>query len=215
MPLKQFEREYQLYQHVICIPFFTSYRKWKSFVEWKTTVKTHKMLHYKKVLQSELFILHPVHRSCLVRLRQLCHELSTLRLFHIEPDLTDSMGDFCDKQAAQKQRVEGMLEQCGGKILDLVLRSCQTSLRDFLDACGFVHHQDEQPGAASIEVSAIDTLRSATGTPSTTGGTRIYDFREAVHGDPGTAEKILNEITYTEVGSVVLVFVCEITSPGH
>ena len=81
MPLEQFEREFALYHRVIRIPFFQSYRTWKSFAEWKTNVKSHKMHHCKTVLQGELFLLHPVHRSCLVALRQLCHEMSTLRLY--------------------------------------------------------------------------------------------------------------------------------------
>ena len=41
MELERFEREFELYHQVIRIPFFQSYRKWKSFIEWKTNVKTH------------------------------------------------------------------------------------------------------------------------------------------------------------------------------
>ena len=134
--LEEHERQAALFIALKSIPFFRRFPKWRTFMAWRKSTKSHKLSRCKKALQHELFLLHPMHRSCLLQLRLMCQKLWRLRLFDVQSS-TGSISQFGDRQAQQKSEVELQIESCMESVHNLILRSCRKSLADFLESCGF------------------------------------------------------------------------------
>ena len=105
VPLDDFEREYQIYNQIVSLPFFSQYHKWKGFTQWKNEVTSKRISKAKKILSDELFILHEDLCPSLLKLRRLCYELSLLRLHQVDSSSTLTMEAFVSQQARQKEKV--------------------------------------------------------------------------------------------------------------
>ena len=83
---------------ITSISFFQKYRLWKTFVVWKKNVSTATMNACKASLQQNLFILNPLLRKSLIALRKLSYEVSTFKLYHVDPRRTYTLEEFCEMQ---------------------------------------------------------------------------------------------------------------------
>lgn len=108
--LEQWEREYRLFGQMNRIPFFSKYRIWKSFVVWKKNVRRRRCADASKSLLSGLFMLNPVLRVSLLRLRRLCVAFAECKLFECDPKKTYDLEEFCALQVCM--RVRGVCVVC-------------------------------------------------------------------------------------------------------
>ena len=60
MTLDDFEQAYEYHKHIMKIPFFRLYRKWKSLRTWRSAVRGRKMRSVRASLGKKLFLLDPV-----------------------------------------------------------------------------------------------------------------------------------------------------------
>ena len=58
--LDRWEQEYKFYMHLVKIPTFAMFRKWKAFTTWRKNVCSKKITQCKKQLEENLFIVNPV-----------------------------------------------------------------------------------------------------------------------------------------------------------
>jgi hypothetical protein len=96
--LEQWEREYRLFGQLYSIPFFSKYRTWKSFTVWKKGVRRDKADTAAKSLKGGLFMMNPILRVSLLRLRRLCVEVNEWKLFEYDPAKTYDLDEFVELQ---------------------------------------------------------------------------------------------------------------------
>lgn len=133
--LEQFEREYTIFNTIKEIPFFEKYPIWKSYTWWK------KNLHYKKIAQASeaidknYFILNPILRECMFKIRLLCVEAHTeCKLFSLGYSKTLDLEEFTKEQGKRKAYAINYLEQFNVKTRLLLRTSCDKVLDAFLVA---------------------------------------------------------------------------------
>ncbi len=134
--LEQWEREYRLFGQLHAIPFFAKYRKWKGFSVWRKSVRRDKSGSAGNALLNGLFVLNPVLRSALFKLRLLCIGVEEWLLFEYASDKTYTLEEFvelqvrCDAVArAERPLWVGMRERnreggAGRALVAPVLRGC-------------------------------------------------------------------------------------------
>ncbi len=84
MTLEHFEQGYSYHSKIMEIPFFRLYRKWKSLRTWRTIVKRRKMRTAKRLLRRRLFLLDPVLRESLLRVRVFVSKVASYSLFRCD-----------------------------------------------------------------------------------------------------------------------------------
>ena len=147
--LEQLEREHFLFSKIQTIPFFRKYRKWKSFTEWAKNVRKRNIRERKNALEENLFFLHPLLCRSLLELRELCYRVTTCKLFHIDPDSTFTLVDFCEKQDLQRLRTTERLIAFQEHVGHLVSSACESALKNFLLEHGFRCAADDEADAAA------------------------------------------------------------------
>lgn len=133
-PLEQWEREYRLFAAIRRIPFFAKYRRWKNFTVWKKTIKGEHCVAASKSLDENLFLLNKTLRISLLRLRRLCVEVSTWRLFKADATQTYMLDDFCNEQATTRAQITAWLAEFADDVRALVRGACDEVLDAFLGA---------------------------------------------------------------------------------
>jgi dynein heavy chain len=97
--LDQWTREHFLFHQLLKISFFSRYRTWKCFTNWKKTILHTKILAAKNKLSQNLFFLHPVLRESLLAI-QNANVLITLkkRLVSVEELKNYELPEFVREQ---------------------------------------------------------------------------------------------------------------------
>ena len=103
-PLEQWETECALFQDVMEIPFFKRYQSWKAYYSWKRAIQSEKVHNCKAVLTRNLFILNGTFQPSLLRVRELCVEISQLKLHQIKRGSTYTLSRFHEVQKEHKAR---------------------------------------------------------------------------------------------------------------
>ncbi|KAI8848087.1 hypothetical protein BC829DRAFT_433435 [Chytridium lagenaria] len=125
-PLKQWQREHELFHKLLRIPFFMSYRLWKCFTLWKRHILHTKILRAKAKLTKSLFLVHPTLRSTILKIRASCMDiLAHRRLLKVQEGKTYFLTDFLEEQTA-------WVEKCGSD----VLKKWELSIRNQVEAAG-------------------------------------------------------------------------------
>ncbi|RHY32534.1 hypothetical protein DYB32_002465 [Aphanomyces invadans] len=113
--LDKWELEYQRFTAMRQIPFFQKYRVWKNYNVWKQNIHLAKMQHAKKILNTQLFLLHPQLQDTLLRLRALT--LSTYTLSQLEDEQAQAIVDLSASLATfSNQVVELCVSACDGVV---------------------------------------------------------------------------------------------------
>jgi len=137
-PLDQWEREYALFNKMRGIPFFSKYRKWKTFAVWKTNVKGANLSTARDSLQQNLFIFIPSLRDALMTIKNLCFEVASLRLIDISSDKTLTLDEFISGQQHLQKNLTDKLSEFSIEIHNAVRAACDVIVDEFLKANSIV-----------------------------------------------------------------------------
>uniref|UniRef100_I3MYF0 Dynein axonemal heavy chain 6 n=1 Tax=Ictidomys tridecemlineatus TaxID=43179 RepID=I3MYF0_ICTTR len=132
--IDRWEQEYLYHRELIKIPIFSLFRKWKAFSVWRKNVRSMKINECRKSLQKDLFIVHPYLRPALLKINELCYQLSFMGLYYIEKCHTYTLQEFKAAQVARLQEVTARLEEFRNEAKEVVRKACRFALR----AAGFV-----------------------------------------------------------------------------
>lgn len=163
--MQQYEREYYLFSQITRISFFHKYRMWKSFKEWKHNVRARKTNAAKASLTENLFILHSLLRSSLLRLRGMCVNAASSKLFVIEAAKTYTLQEFTSAQEHQREHARSQLDHFSTDVRHLVMNTCDAALRHFLEESGFARQfsasatPEERAAAAAAAAAAAESGR--------------------------------------------------------
>eukprot|EP00198_Chlamydomonas_reinhardtii_P006936 XP_001696272.1 dynein heavy chain 3 [Chlamydomonas reinhardtii] len=131
--LEQFEREYFLYRQLLRFRTFVQFRLWKAFKIWRRFVSSRKARSAKEVLQKSLFMLNPVFRVALVRMRTACHGLQQLRLHAVERGQLYGLPQLVSLHAARHQDTKAALEQFEHDIVAQAQEACVAAMQRMED----------------------------------------------------------------------------------
>ncbi|XP_010633543.1 dynein heavy chain 6, axonemal [Fukomys damarensis] len=132
--IDRWEQEYLYHRELTKIPIFSLFRKWKAFSVWKKNVRSKKITACRNSLQKNLFIVNPHLRPALLKINELCYQISFMGLCYIEKCHTYTLQEFKAAQVIRLQEVTELLEQFRNMAKDVVRKACRLALR----AAGFV-----------------------------------------------------------------------------
>src|SRR5690242_543677 len=110
---------------------------WKSYFVWRKNVRSSRMASSQLVLSNNLFILNDNVRHSILRMRDICNEISKLRLHNIARH-THTMDQFLGAQLEHKEKIQEKLEGYFKQLKAVVLEACENSLQ----AHGFLTDRD-------------------------------------------------------------------------
>ena len=152
--LDQWQREYYLFNEILQIKCFKTYRFWKTWKIWKKFVRTTKVAASSKVLQKHLFTLNDVFQKAILRIRTdgsaIADGEDRLKLFSLEHHNVYKLEEFVVAQEEQAQSVMEVLKGFHGKALSSVTEACESTLAA-LQAKLF---QPSEEGAQAGDVTA-------------------------------------------------------------
>ncbi|XP_021113900.1 dynein heavy chain 6, axonemal [Heterocephalus glaber] len=143
--IDRWEQEYLYHRELTKIPIFSLFRKWKAFSVWKKNVRSKKITACRNSLQKNLFIVNPHLQPALLKINELCYQISFMGLCYIEKCHTYTLQEFKAAQVIRLQEVTELLEQFRNMAKDVVRKACQLALRaaGFLpDDCSFEPEED-------------------------------------------------------------------------
>ncbi|XP_054978204.1 dynein axonemal heavy chain 6 [Sorex araneus] len=132
--LERWEQEYLYHRELIKIPIFSLFRKWKAFTVWKKNVRSKKINGCKKTLQKRLFIVNANLQPALLKIKEMCYQLSFMALCSIERGHTYTLQEFRTAQVIRVGEVTENLAEFRNEAKQVVRRACRIALR----AEGFV-----------------------------------------------------------------------------
>ncbi|XP_006900461.1 PREDICTED: dynein heavy chain 6, axonemal [Elephantulus edwardii] len=147
--LERWEQEYLYHQKLTKIPIFSLFRKWKAFYVWKKNVRSKKITACRDSLKINLFIVNEYLRPALLKINELCYQLSFMKLFHIERGHTYTLKEFKAAQVVKLGEVTNRLEEFRNEAKDVVRKACRMALH----AVGFV------PDDCTLEPSSSHLTR--------------------------------------------------------
>ncbi|ETV90921.1 hypothetical protein H310_14407 [Aphanomyces invadans] len=131
--LDKWELEYQRFTAMRQIPFFQKYRVWKNYNVWKQNIHLAKMQHAKKILNTQLFLLHPQLQDTLLRLRALTLSVSHLSLLRLAPKKTYTLSQLEDEQAQAIVDLSASLATFSNQVVELCVSACDGVVDTFLE----------------------------------------------------------------------------------
>ncbi|XP_004691642.1 PREDICTED: dynein heavy chain 6, axonemal [Condylura cristata] len=137
--MERWEQEYLYHRELTKIPIFSLFRKWKAFNVWKKNVRSKKISGSRKSLQKNLFIVNQHLRPALLKVNEMCYQLSFMALCNIEKGHTYTLQEFKLGQLVRLAEVTERLEEFRDEAKEVVRKACQIALR----AEGFV--PDDSP----------------------------------------------------------------------
>uniref|UniRef100_A0A4X2KTY7 Dynein axonemal heavy chain 6 n=1 Tax=Vombatus ursinus TaxID=29139 RepID=A0A4X2KTY7_VOMUR len=132
--LARWEQEYLYHRELTKIPVFSRFRKWKAFTVWRKNVRSKKINLCRKALQENLFIVNNYLRPAVLRIKNMCYELSFMVLCFIEKGHTYTLLEFKAAQLKQLGEVTDRLSNFRNVAKDVVRNACRSALR----ASGFI-----------------------------------------------------------------------------
>ncbi|XP_053056801.1 dynein axonemal heavy chain 6 isoform X1 [Acinonyx jubatus] len=130
----RWEQEYLYHRELTKIPIFALFRKWKAFNVWKKNVRSKKISGCRQSLQKNLFIVNPHLRPALLKINELCYNLSFIRLCYIEKCHTYTLQEFKTTQIIWLEEVTMRLEEFRNEAKVVVRKACRIALH----AAGFI-----------------------------------------------------------------------------
>nr|XP_060479238.1 dynein axonemal heavy chain 6 [Panthera onca] len=132
--IDRWEQEYLYHRELTKIPIFALFRKWKAFNVWKKNVRSKKISGCRQSLQKNLFIVNPHLRPALLKINELCYNLSFIRLCYIEKCHTYTLQEFKATQIIWLEEVTMRLEEFRNEAKVVVRKACRIALH----AAGFI-----------------------------------------------------------------------------
>ncbi|XP_037662920.1 dynein heavy chain 6, axonemal isoform X2 [Choloepus didactylus] len=138
--LDRWEKEYLYHRELTKIPIFSLFRKWKAFNIWRKNVRSKKITGCRKSLQKNLFIVNTYLRPALLKINEMCYDLSSMGLCYIEKGHTYTLQEFKSVQLIRLGEVTENLEEFRYEAKHVVRKACRIALRaeGFIpDDCAF------------------------------------------------------------------------------
>ncbi|XP_004437259.1 PREDICTED: dynein heavy chain 6, axonemal [Ceratotherium simum simum] len=132
--IDRWEQEYLYHRELTKIPIFSLFRKWKAFNVWNKNVRSKKISGCRKSLQKNLFIVNQYLRPALLKVNELCYQLSFVGLCYIEKCHTYTLQEFKAAQVVRLEEVTERLEEFRNEAKVVVRKACRVALR----AAGFI-----------------------------------------------------------------------------
>ncbi|GAX73618.1 hypothetical protein CEUSTIGMA_g1069.t1 [Chlamydomonas eustigma] len=126
--LEGFERDFFLFSKLMRFKLFRTFRLWKSFKMWRRNITARKSHHSRDVLQGQLFILNPVFREAMLRVRKSCMELSQLRLHALKPGTVYSLEDMIQAHSGHREGVTQVLLSFSRAMVNTAQIACRKAL---------------------------------------------------------------------------------------
>eukprot|EP01052_Picozoa_sp_SAG31_P002974 SAG31_NODE_109_length_24587_cov_111.480848_5_plen_455_part_00 len=130
--LDQWQREYYLFNEMLQIRCFKTYRFWKTWKVWKKYVRSIKVAHSTKTLEKHLFTLNDVFQKAILRVRTdgsaIADGEDKLKLFSLEPRTVYKLEHFVAAQESQAQTVMESLKEFHSKAHHSVTEACKATL---------------------------------------------------------------------------------------
>nr|KAF6328674.1 dynein axonemal heavy chain 6 [Pipistrellus kuhlii] len=155
--INRWEQEYLYHRELTKIPIFSLFRKWKAFNVWKKNVRSKKIRGCREALLDNLFIVNHYLRPALLKINQLCYQLSFMGLCYIEKGHTYTLQEFQLTQVVHLKEMTDHLEYFRNEAKDVVRKACRTALRSIgftPDDCDEEEAKKSSFGGGLIELPA-------------------------------------------------------------
>lgn len=174
---------------------------WKSYYLWRKNVRSKRMRISQTVLSNNLFILNDALRAAILKIRDICGEISKLSLYSIEEGAEYTLSQFMSLQAAHKERVQEKIEGYISSLRQVVLQGCESSLQasGFSDN-DFISDGDESPDHQMTLQTLENYTAKTMGTGKHTNGNSIRDYISGNVMFP-TSNKDSNPLRYTQLAA--------------
>lgn len=125
--LSTWEREFRIFHEIRALPVFSNYKRWKSFIIWRSLVRRHAINNSRDFLTKNLFHVHPNLSVALREVRRLCLEYTNVNLY-AAPLECHTLEGYCgyldEVLTAGRQKLEVMLRM----IRDHVEAACKAAM---------------------------------------------------------------------------------------
>uniref|UniRef100_A0A5F8HIF6 Dynein axonemal heavy chain 6 n=1 Tax=Monodelphis domestica TaxID=13616 RepID=A0A5F8HIF6_MONDO len=127
--LPRWEQEYLYHRELRRVPIFSRFRKWKAFTVWRKNVRSKKINECRKSLLDNLFIVNDDLRPAVLRVKQMCYELSFMVLCCIEKGRISTLLEFRAAQLQQLGEATDRLDGFRNVVKDVVRNACRIALQ--------------------------------------------------------------------------------------
>ncbi|KAL4493934.1 hypothetical protein ABPG72_021951 [Tetrahymena utriculariae] len=140
LSIERFQKEKKSYYDLKKIPFFKQFSEFKIFQRWKKLMRKQVMQKCRQTIESKLFILNPMFRKSILKIRGICLEVSQIAIFSTNYVQSISSIDIKRYHKFQMTYLQTTfierLTQLTSKISEIISNSCKNSLQIFTQ----VHH---------------------------------------------------------------------------
>ena len=144
LTLDEWEREYQLYNSVMAIPFFKTYKKWKNFSLWKNLRRKNMIKQRAELLNNRLFYLNNMLREPMLQMRTQIYRLVKADLIDFSADTPRDLPKFNEDQASRRGKMQELMEEVQENILQEISIACESSMEQYFKENRTKLHLEEQ-----------------------------------------------------------------------
>jgi len=122
IPLKDWLRERDQYNHIKRLRFFRQFRSWKTLKKWVKILRKNQRNACKAQLNEKLFIANPLFQKIILKHKEYCLEIEALRFVDIGQQIqqveVQSLEDFKTNQEKKRAEVVEILQEYSIKLHD-------------------------------------------------------------------------------------------------
>ena len=127
LPLDCWVREHDVFNKILSIPFFSKYRRWKTFYTWRNHVRRTRIMQYKEFLEENLFILNTDLSPPQLEVRRICQELQSFELFSLVAE-TKTLDQFGELQNVNRELQARRLDEKIMEVRDIIDAACKAAM---------------------------------------------------------------------------------------
>lgn len=131
MSIMDWERESNIFRKMKKIPFFSNFKSWKTFGNWKTIMRRTMFAKTQDFLKRELFLLDAELSKPLLDMRMKTYQINKQNLVSIHSEAPLSLADFEKQQERQRKGLAENLVKVEKDVKQLLTDSCMASMRTF------------------------------------------------------------------------------------
>ncbi|ERL87542.1 hypothetical protein D910_04933 [Dendroctonus ponderosae] len=142
-PLDKWEAEYDMFQRLMKIRTFRTFRKWKGFYVWRKNIIYCKFTSAQKHLSQNMFLLNPLLRQGLIDIQYMCHKMVDTSFVELSQTENVWLFYFIENQMDKLNKIRMEIAEFHELAKEIVANACHGALL----AKGFVADErivDEQ-----------------------------------------------------------------------
>eukprot|EP00770_Monocercomonoides_exilis_P008083 MONOS_8041.1-p1 / transcript=MONOS_8041.1 / gene=MONOS_8041 / organism=Monocercomonoides_exilis_PA203 / gene_product=dynein haevy chain 9, inner dynein arm 5 / transcript_product=dynein haevy chain 9, inner dynein arm 5 / location=Mono_scaffold00292:32264-47119(-) / protein_length=4951 / sequence_SO=supercontig / SO=protein_coding / is_pseudo=false len=153
--ISQWLAELRLFETVVQIPLFRTFRTWRCFSAWECYARRRRVLQAHRELVETHFLANKALHSALLEVNSACLAFSRTQMFHTDDAETYTLEHFSEEMARQSQKFKALLDTFSSQIEQIVQRAC----REVLCSKGFFDSAAELLGLQSKKSEAADAAQ--------------------------------------------------------